>query len=456
MVFPRDLFPGADKVAKAGDTMTGQLVVPAGGLFVQAQNATTEGGEIYLARGPTSTLAGNVIVDVIDQSVRFFEIGGGTRGAYLDLAACAGGANQPILRPSQVGQTGKFLRTGGTINSELWDDPGLDHYECNGAFQVWQHANPAGYVQTDAVGAGPCDLWSAYHTGGAANFTWSRVLVNGTNGLTGYAVRCQRTAGSTFANNIWFYHDMEWKDVLRYRGKTVTVSIYIQVGIDFSNAAGGIGFQVYTGTGTTDVNRIFAAYPSGDTLTVNSGTGALTPAGAFVRFSWTYTVPYNASQMCFLFYRPTAGTAGGADFVDYAGFQLDVGSYAQPFRARNLATVLGSCQRRYFKSFPYTTVPAQATGNVNGAYMWPAIGAGAVVSRGGHFPFPVTMRAAPTVTSFNPISANANARDFTNGLDCSAIAIGSAEDSVWFSDTGNAGTTNGARLIVHFTADARF
>lgn len=58
---------------------------------------TTEGGEMVLEKPDTSTLAGNVVLDVISQSVRIFERGGTGRGAYFDLAQCSGGASSRLL-----------------------------------------------------------------------------------------------------------------------------------------------------------------------------------------------------------------------------------------------------------------------------------------------------------------------------------------------------------------------
>ena len=43
-----------------------------------------EGGEIQLAKAPNSTLAGDVIIDVYENKLRFFEGGGTGRGFYLD------------------------------------------------------------------------------------------------------------------------------------------------------------------------------------------------------------------------------------------------------------------------------------------------------------------------------------------------------------------------------------
>ena len=48
-----------------------------------------EGGEIHLAKAPSSTsVTTDSVIDVYDSKIRFFELGGTNRGAYLDLAEC--------------------------------------------------------------------------------------------------------------------------------------------------------------------------------------------------------------------------------------------------------------------------------------------------------------------------------------------------------------------------------
>ena len=56
-----------------------------------------EGGEIELAKAPTSTLAGNVVIDVYENKLRFFEGGGNGRGFYLDLTTGGNNTNTNIM-----------------------------------------------------------------------------------------------------------------------------------------------------------------------------------------------------------------------------------------------------------------------------------------------------------------------------------------------------------------------
>jgi len=66
------------------------------------------------------------------------------------------------------------------------------------------------------------------------------------------------------------------------------------------------------------------------------------------------------------------------------------------------------------------------------------------------------MRAAPTTnTIYNPAAANAQARDVTGAVDCSATAIaGATERGCYVTCTGNAATLVGSHLAVHMSFDS--
>ncbi len=69
-------------VAKAGDTMTGNLTVPY--LYINPNGA--EGGEFQLVKGSgQGNLAGNVVVDTANDMVRIYENGGGYRQFNFNL-----------------------------------------------------------------------------------------------------------------------------------------------------------------------------------------------------------------------------------------------------------------------------------------------------------------------------------------------------------------------------------
>ena len=82
---------------------TGILTLPAGG--------GNEGGEIDFIKAPNSTLSGSsVVIDQYIDRIRFFEGGGTTRGAYIDLTqAAAGVATLLNNRVSGLVNAGTFV-----------------------------------------------------------------------------------------------------------------------------------------------------------------------------------------------------------------------------------------------------------------------------------------------------------------------------------------------------------
>lgn len=77
-------------------TFTGN--VTAGTNLVSNFSSGDEGGEIQLAKPQTNTtLAGAVSIDIYQNRLRFFENGGSTRGAYIDLTGCSTGVATNLL-----------------------------------------------------------------------------------------------------------------------------------------------------------------------------------------------------------------------------------------------------------------------------------------------------------------------------------------------------------------------
>ena len=90
------------------DTIDGVLTV--GGTSIGA----VEGGQINLTKSTGSTLSGNVAIDQQSQRLRFFEEGGTSRGAYIDLTTCSAGAEGKIWHNGNDG-------TGSGLDADLLD-----------------------------------------------------------------------------------------------------------------------------------------------------------------------------------------------------------------------------------------------------------------------------------------------------------------------------------------------
>jgi hypothetical protein len=117
------------------------------------------------------------------------------------------------------------------------------------------------------------------------------------------------------------------------------------------------------------------------------------------------------------------GTNGAALFL--TGVKLEVGSVATPYNRQSLAKSLADCQRYY-----------QANGSFTfGGYQ---VGGGVIY---GSFPFPVTMRAAPTTAAFTGVS-------YTNGVNLALVSsyAGNINTQFGVSATGTGICTFGVTL----------
>jgi hypothetical protein len=147
------------------------------------------------------------------------------------------------------------------------------------------------------------------------------------------------------------------------------------------------------------------------------------------------------------------GTSGATFYI--TGVQLERGSTASSFEYRSYGAELALCQRYFTKSFATSVAPANNT-----AAPYEGVGAGFI---GGYFssnfvPFPVTMRAVPTMTYFSsPNGTPTNDRwqiydgGWANGssLNGSNITVNGFQNSWVYSSA----TLKGAYYISgHFTA----
>lgn len=174
---------------------------------------------------------------------------------------------------------------------------------------------------------------------------------------------------------------------------------------------------------------------------------------AWTRFGAVFDVPSSCKNLIVLFVSDSQVAAA-------AGFSLsDVslvdGMEIQDYTARPYVAELQRCQRFYTKTFAVDTAPVQNAGVNTGEYHWAKVVAGATAARSPSFILPVPFRvAAPTVTTYNPAVANAQVRDKTNAVDCSATAaVFQGDRSVVVTCTGNAATVAEGHLAVHLTID---
>ena len=197
---------------------------------------------------------------------------------------------------------------------------------------------------------------------------------------------------------------VETADAIRVQGQFVTFSFWAAAGALFSGAALNVALQYGTGSNQSAASLTSGswtgqAYPA---LTPNQTGGVAGTAGLFgvgtlatqvissswTRYSFTAFIPATATQVAVTVGYTPVGTAGATDYVQFEGFQLEIGQSVSPFEHRDVQVELEIAQR----------------------YCWvinePALGV--IVAAGGatqaannqvfYMAAPVQFRAAPTVT----------------------------------------------------------
>ena len=149
------------------------------------------------------------------------------------------------------------------------------------------------------------------------------------------------------------------------------------------------------------------------------------------------------------------GVNTGATDFRITGVQIEPSAIATEYEMLNIEDEISACQRYYWKSFPYATAPAQGVGSAGAINYRTAVGG--VVSQNRTINFPVLMRSAPTVVTYNTVVANANWRNVTLALDSGVptLAAGAGSDAqLEISNPQVAGDAAGNFIAIHATADA--
>ncbi len=151
----------------------------------------------------------------------------------------------------------------------------------------------------------------------------------------------QRKAANTNTAPIYFGQIVEYLDVIRLQGQTLTLSFWAMSGANYSG--GALSVKVFTGTGTNDTAANMIAGSWAGTATPLNTTQAINAEPT--RYQLTLTIPTNATALGVLIGYTPSGTAGAADLVQMNGFQLEIGASASPFEFRDAQVELEICQR---------------------------------------------------------------------------------------------------------------
>ena len=259
---------------------------------------------------------------------------------------------------------------------------GLVNKVINGNFDVWQRGTSFTNAASAAAAYGP-DCWQIYRISFATGYTASQDSTN-VPANSRYALKVQRTNGDTNTQTINVSSSFETGDVIRWVGKTLTLSWSAFGNGAFNGAT--LTASAFFGTGTdgnlaTGFTGAFGTVSTTQTLT-----------GSYARGTLTFKVPATATQFGIGLSVAPSGTAGAADYIELAQIKLNEGASELPLEIRNYATEFGLCTRHYQvlnqpKWFGY----GNASGTLGGAISFSQ------------------MRAAPTVTFLGtPVYSNAS------------------------------------------------
>lgn len=257
--------------------------------------------------------------------------------------------------------------------------------------------------------------------------------------------------GVTSTQRVGFGQVLYSQDI--YHSTGGTEKFWAQCRVE-TNSASRIRMAILMGTGTVDSQqRDF----------VNNWSSTSYTAGSFFHSSWTplavisqpingifsfpVNIPNSPNNIGIFIWTESQLTSGGSLAI-CEPILSDI-PVPQKYYPPDYSEEGRACSERYWSTFETGVTPAQNVGNLRGAYRFVTYGTGdaeyGVV-------FPVRMRKAPTVVSYNPVAANANWYDSTAGAD--RVASVGAPSQVGVRITCTVTTSTRTNHNIHVSAEA--
>jgi hypothetical protein len=356
-----------------------------------------------------------------------------------DLRAGTGTNLSGILA---VGSNGETLVADSSTSTGLrYQAPVNFNPVLNSAMQVWQRGTSPTFTANNSQNY-QMDRWAVYSLDSGRTIT--RQVTGDTTNLPfiQYCARVQRTNGSTLTSYISPYQPMESINSIPFAGKTVTFSFYARRGANYSAASNALNYRLVTGTGT-DENIIYPGY-TGNVLAIDQ-TATLTTT--WQRFSYTATLNSTITEITPQFIYQPVGTAGAADYFEFTGVQIEVGSVATPFKtyAGTLQGELAACQRYYQLLATGTSKVIGMATALTGSTLYSVV------------PTKVSMRTAPTIsqtTGTNYYGAVGNAA--TDNFDSFSALSNASPESFRLDITSGVSLTAGYAYWLESTNASAF
>lgn len=216
--------------------------------------------------------------------------------------------------------------------------------------------------------------------------------------------------------------------------------------------------------GASGCTYTFATLNNVTTLTITAGSlqqvieGLNLESGTYA-LSWSGTAQGKIGGGSFAASGVSGAVTGGVNTViefntgTLSKVQLEFGGTATAFERRTFGVELALCQRYFCKTFLYSVAPANNTGSYGGVLASLVSSASFTGNCCVNWRFPQVMRAAPSVTPYNPGASGAGRFIDSLAVSIAASAINTGDSSTMLYCSGGSLTVN-AFGYVHATAEA--
>ena len=259
-------------------------------------------------------------------------------------------------------------------------------------------------------------------------------------------------------------YKVEGYDFINIRGRTFTLSFWVRAVktgtycVGFVNAGSD---RSYVAEYTIDASDTWEFKTITVSASPDSGTWNYTNGvGLEINFTIAAGTNFQTTPDSWQtgFFVATSSQANGMDSTLNNFYlqmvQLEKGEVATPFEQRSRQQELALCQRYYCKTFAIDTAPATNTGIQLGAVTYRVSVAGAKAN-GATWTFPVSMRAAPTIITYNPNAANQLWRNASTGADSGVrVPVNTNSRQVYIGNAQASGDLLSDFLCIHAQATA--
>lgn len=212
----------------------------------------------------------------------------------------------------------------------------------NGNFDVWQKGTSfTGNLEITS------DRWYKNTSSGC---TFSRQDGTGVYGSQ-YSMRVSRDNGGATGGSLYLlYAGVETADIIKLRGKKLTLSFWAKKGADFSAASSNITLKMLSGTGTNENFGSTGTFATGNATVIDNTNFTLTTSWQKFTITTPAVISSTVNSLSFHFSWTSVGTSGAADNFEITQVQLCAGDVALPFMPKSYDDELRACRR-------YTYVP---------------------------------------------------------------------------------------------------